>query len=152
MPTQEKKFLLNYTTEIAGEKTVAEITQMLAAHGATAIFTEYGPQTHLVTSISFEMRVDGRLFRFRIPNDWKGVLAVLEEQRKRNRRIEATENQARRVSWRIIKDWIEAQLAFVESRQTKVEQVFLPYAITPDGRTLGEVLLTDPGRLLGNGK
>jgi hypothetical protein len=37
--------------------------------------------------------------------------------------------QAARVAWRIIKDWIEAQLALVESNQAVMAEVFFPYAL-----------------------
>lgn len=144
--------LLNYTTNIDADRTAGEINKILSCAGATAIYTEYDPKSHLLASISFEMVIDGKRFRFRLPNEWKGVLAVLEEQKKHTSKIKATPEQAVRVSWRIIKDWIEAQMAFIESRQATIGQVFLPYAITRDGRTLGQIILTDPGRLLGNGE
>jgi hypothetical protein len=43
-----------------------------------------------------------------------------------------------RTAWRIIKDWVQAQLALVEINMVTVPQVFLPYAIMQDGRTLWE--------------
>jgi hypothetical protein len=49
-----------------------------------------------------------------------------------------TLEQALRVSWRILKDWVEAQIAIVETKMVQIEQVFLPYAIMPDGRMLYE--------------
>jgi len=41
-----------------------------------------------------------------------------------------------RVSWRILKDWVEAQMALVETHMVTLEQVFLPYAVTDDGQTI----------------
>ncbi len=35
----------------------------------------------------------------------------------------------RDVAWRIVKDWLEAQLALLQSRQVKLEQVMLPYML-----------------------
>lgn len=29
--------------------------------------------------------------------------------------------------WRIIKDWVEAQMVILETKMVKIEQVFLPY-------------------------
>lgn len=40
-----------------------------------------------------------------------------------------------RTSWRIIKDWVEAQMAITEAGLADVAEVFLPYAITK-GTTL----------------
>jgi hypothetical protein len=48
--------------------------------------------------------------------------------------------QATRVAWRILKDWIEAQLALIQTGMVSVEQVFLPFAQSSSGKTLCEVL------------
>ena len=44
--------------------------------------------------------------------------------------------QAERVSWRQVKKWIEAQLAFIEAEQAILAQLFLPFAITQNGETI----------------
>ncbi len=44
-----------------------------------------------------------------------------------------TKEQAARVAWRIIKDWVEAQIAIIDAGMATVTQVFLPYAQTPEG-------------------
>ena len=49
--------------------------------------------------------------------------------------------QAVRVAWRIIKTWVAAQLAFQETEMVKMEQVFLSYMITGDGRTLYQAMV-----------
>ena len=48
--------------------------------------------------------------------------------------------QARRVGWRIIKDWLEAQMALLELNMVKIQEVFLPYIIGIDGKTIYEKL------------
>jgi hypothetical protein len=35
---------------------------------------------------------------------------------------------ARRVSWRCLKDWVDAMMAQIDFRQVKIQQIFLPYA------------------------
>jgi len=47
-----------------------------------------------------------------------------------------TDEHALKVSWRIIKDWVEAQMAIVEANLADVAEVFLAYAITKHGTTL----------------
>lgn len=54
--------------------------------------------------------------------------------------------------WCIVKDWVAAQLAFIESRQVRTEQAFLPYLVIKDGATLSEKILNDPKFLLGDGE
>ncbi|MCH8134806.1 MAG: hypothetical protein IIB77_02370, partial [Proteobacteria bacterium] len=52
-----------------------------------------------------------------------------------------TREQASRVAWRIIKDWLRAQLAIIETEQAEMVEVFLPYAQHPvTGQTLYEQL------------
>lgn len=49
------------------------------------------------------------------------------------------EDQARRVAWRIIKDWVEAQMAIIQSGTAEMAEVFLPYVVHPEtGLTLFE--------------
>lgn len=146
--------LLNYTTTIDQDKSVAEIGKILAKAGASAILHDYDDTGNIV-AISFKMRFErdsDKQISFRLPTDWRPVLEVLREQRRRNSRIKATEDQARRVSWRITKDWVEAQLAIIETRMVTTAQVFLPYSITQDGQTMYQHIAANPGILkLGSG-
>lgn len=150
--------LLNYTTKIAPEQTISEIQKMLSRHQVSDIMTSYeGPH---VSAVSFRMMIDGQPMAFKLPCNWKSVLGIFEAAKgtrniydhKRAARLrEEREAQAIRTAWRIIKDWIQAQLALVEVNMVTVPQVFLPYAIMKDGRTLAEHVETNPGFLLGDG-
>ncbi len=145
--------LLNYTTEIDCDKSAAEISKCLAMHGASAIMTEYDQENSLVSAISFKIsRPDGTPMGFRLPCDWRPVLKVLEKQKEKQSRIRATQDQAVRTAWRVVKDWVEAQMAFIETQMVTTEQVFLPYVVMRDGRTLSEHVHEDPKFLLGDGK
>jgi hypothetical protein len=46
---------------------------------------------------------------------------------------------------------IEAQLALIDTKMVSIEQVFLSYAITPDGSTVFEKIISSK-LLLGAGK
>ena len=150
--------LLNYTTKIDADKTAGEITKCLSVHGASAIMTDYNDG--VLAAISFGIELNGRKMGFRLPCDWKPVFAILtkgkknphwDETRKR-KWISDWEMQAVRTSWRIVKDWVEAQMALVETQMVTTRDVFLPYAVMKDGRTLAQHVETDPGFLLGDGK
>ena len=130
--------LLNYTTEISIDKTIQEIQKCLAVHGASAILAEYDDEG-MVVSISFQIVMDEKKIGFKLPSDWRPVLKILETQDGVGRKYR-TKEQAIRVSWRIIKTWVEAQMAIVETRMVKLDQVFLPYAVARDGRTMYEVV------------
>jgi len=45
-------------------------------------------------------------------------------------------DQSRRVGWRIIRQWLEAQLAIVETQMVTIEQVFLPYFLLLEVATI----------------
>ena len=126
--------ILNYTTSIATEKTAAEIQKKLAVAGAQAVLSEYD-KDGVMCAMSF--RVNN--IYFRLPINIEGVYTTLIEDTKIPNRLK-THEQAARVAWRIIKDWIEAQIAIIKARQAKLEQVFLPYAQNQDGKTLYEAV------------
>jgi len=81
-------------------------------------------------------------------------LRVLQRQAY-NREIPARyankEEHAYRVAWRIIKDWVEAQMSLLETEMVKMEEIFLPYVITPWGKTVYQVM-AEKRFLLGPGK
>ncbi len=143
--------LLNYTTKIDAEQTIGEIQRMLSGHGVTAMMTEYDGRN--VAAVSFKIRVEeGRDMAFKMPCNWRAVRAIFKEDPTiRNTKLN-TDEQAIRVAWRIIHTWVKAQTALVEVNMVTIPQVFLPYAITRDGRTLAEKLVEDPSMLLGDGK
>ena len=141
--------LLNYTTKIDADKTANEIARCLSMHGAQAVMTEYDEQNGLIKSIAFRVKVADQVMSFRLPCDWRPVLRVLENNPKVERRYK-TQEQAVRTAWRIVKDWVEAQMALVETQMVTVGEVFLPYAVMRNGQTLSENMQNDPKFLLEN--
>src|SRR6266516_2976611 len=59
--------------------------------------------------------------------------------------------QAYRVAWRNILDWVLAQMALLEIGMAKMEEVFLPYMQDRDGVTFFE-RMEERGFLLSDGK
>jgi len=129
--------LLNYTTEVPVEKSVAELQRILTKHGAQKLLIENDGSGNIV-AFSFMIQTDRGLQGFKLPIEWERVLAVLKGQKVQPRY--QTKEQALRVGWRILKDWTQAQLAIIETRMVTLDQVFLPYATADDGRTLYEVV------------
>lgn len=137
--------LLNYTTKIEVEKTISEIHRMLSSHGVVKIMTDY--ESGVISSLSFGISVNDNVVGFRLPCDWRPVLEVMKKDKKVPRRM-CDQVQAVRVAWRIVKDWVEAQMAMVDTRMVRTEEVFLPYAF--DGkRTLYEKMAETGFRLEG---
>ena len=131
--------LLNYSTSIEVGKTLAEIQKCLTAHGASAVLTEFDDEGSIL-ALSFKINLNGKEMAFRLPTDWRPVLEILKRDPKVPRSKE-TQPQSLRVAWRITKDWVEAQMAIVETKMVTLPQVFLPYAVTKNGRTVYEKIL-----------
>lgn len=144
--------LLNYTTSIEATKTVAEIQSILAKHGAKSVLIDYS-ESGTIEACSFRVITPKGDVAIRLPVDPEAVLKVLTQQSRLGRvpRRYLTQAQAVRVAWRILKDWVAAQMAILETEMVKMEQIFLPYVITENGRTLYEVMV-DRHFQLGLGK
>lgn len=139
--------ILNYTTKIDPFKTCSEIQICLAKHGANQILTEI--DNGLLVGISFRCQIENNFVSFRLPCNYEGVLNAMKKDRKVPNSL-CTKEQALRVSWRILKDWIEAQMAIIEAQLATLPQVLLPYAITKSGETLFEKVSNDRNLLLLN--
>jgi len=142
--------LKNYTTEIPAMKSIGQIQGNLVAHGATSIVVNYGPDREPET-LAFIISTPQGNIPFRLPANVKAVASVLLKQlssstyRQWNREYQEQkkkklEEQASRVAWRIIKDWVDAQLAIIETEMVTIEQVFLPYMLVKGQNTLYETM------------
>ena len=125
--------LLNYTTQVAVEKTLAEIQRRLAAHGCKRIMVTYGAD-RLPESLAFAVPTAFGDRSFRLPARVESVERTLKDQNRKGKvpRRLVTREQATRVGWRIVKDWLEAQLALIESGMVTLDEVMFPYML--DGR------------------
>lgn len=126
----------NYTTTINANKTIGEIQDILSKHGANAIMTKY--ENGEITKLSFKIITSRGEIGIRLPANVDRVLQVLKNQRKKNSQVKDTREQATRTAWRIIKDWIDAQMAILETEMVEMEQIFLPYILNKEGQTLYE--------------
>lgn len=139
--------ILNYTTKVDHSKTIGEIMNILVKGGANKIVTDYSD--NLPTGITFCLTINGSLVAYSLPCNYAGVLQSMRNNKKVTR-ANCNDEQALRVSWRILKDWVAAQMAIVESRLANIDEVFLPYAITRQGTTLYKYIQGNEGRNLLN--
>lgn len=120
--------ILNYTTKISPDKTVGEIQSLLGKKGVKSVSIGY--EKSRPNAVLFVLTVGQTDVQFRLPCNVEGVLNAMKNDRQIPRGYKTFE-QATRTAWRIIKDWIEAQLAIIEAGQAVMEEVFLPYAVMP---------------------
>lgn len=142
--------LFTYTTSVEPQNTIAEIQDVLVKHGAKSIVSNY-TDNGKIESLSFGILVDGQERGVRLPANPIPVFEVLKRQ-YRERKVPQSavnEHQALRVAWRIILYWVKAQMAILETQMVKMEQIFLPYMIMRDGRTLFENMVKTGFKLLG---
>lgn len=137
--------ILNYTTKILPEKTISEIQQILVKHGATKIVIDY--ENGIASAVTFALKIELRLIPYALPCNYQGVLKAMQKDNNIPNGF-VNEEQSIRTSWRIVKDWIEAQLALVQAGLASLPEVFLPYAITKTGQTLFEYTRNGEGMKL----
>lgn len=107
-----------------------EVQSILVKHGAKKVIIDYEDQKP--TQVLFCIELNNELIPFCLPCNYRGVLKAMQKDKKVPKKL-LTEEQAIKVSWRIIKNWIEAQMAIVEAELADLAEVFLPYAMTNGG-------------------
>lgn len=124
--------LLNYTTKVEVFTTLGVIQGQLVKHGARKIMQDYDDKGH-ISALSFLIDTPNGPRGIKLPANAKAVHTVLKKQK-----VNCDYEQAERVAWRIVKDWIEAQMAILESEMVQMEEIFLPYMINNAGQTFFE--------------
>jgi hypothetical protein len=131
--------ILNYTTTIDAFKTVSEIEYILMKHKAKSIMKEFNGSS--ITGLSFLIDTGYSQVPIKLPVKVDECLAVLrKEKRNGTRTIKDIRDQAERVAWRTLKDWVEAQMALLDIEMVRMEEIFMPYIVDNQGKTLFEKL------------
>ena len=129
--------IANYSTTVTALKSIGEIQGMLVAHGAKHILMDYDNEEPV--GLAFIIATPYGDTPFKLPASIDRVQAVLNKQRVRT---QVSRELASRVAWRILKDWIRAQVAILETDMVSVDEIFLPYMqIGKEGKVLYEVML-----------
>jgi hypothetical protein len=147
----------NYASEKPIERIFAELQQTLGTHGAKQISFDYG-EDGKVHGMQFVIKVNDRFLPVKLPARVEKAQAVLKKQweegvisHKRGKENTYGDEQAYRVAWRNILDWVQAQMALLDIGMAKIEEVFLPYMQDRDGVTFFE-RMEQRGFLLESGK
>ena len=113
--------LKNYSTNVPVSRSVSQITSTLVRKGANQIVTEYnerGQPSGLKWALDSPY---GRL-GYMLPVNYDAVFEILTNDGIKKRDAEGRMEQAQRVAWRILKDWIESQIALMESGMVCMEE------------------------------
>jgi len=113
----------DYTTHISASRTQSEIEEMLVKAGAEAIMKTYRGDGR-TDALTFKYQGRG----YKLPSNTEKCIEVLKGIKEyRNKDRFWLSEQAERVAWRVIRDWLDAQLSLIQIGQAEVEQVMLPY-------------------------
>lgn len=143
----------NYTTSVSEDKTVGEIMGLLASKGARSIQINYD-DAGKCSGVSFVLLIESIPVPFKLPCNFDGVRKAMRNECKTWRtknQFDKVTDQVRRIAWRIVKDWVAAQMALIEAEQACLAQVFLPYVSYQDGTTAFDrfmLTVTQPERAL----
>jgi len=135
----------NYTTTVPANRSISEIQDSLVAHGASSVSLEYERGTGRIGALRFTLRLGDVAVPFEMPVDWRRFQAVLKQQKVSRWN---DEDFCYRVAWRNVRDWLLSQMAFHETRMVELVQVFLPFAVTPDGTTVFDRIASGNLKLL----
>lgn len=122
--------IMNYTTKVDVFATLGEIQGQLVKHGAKKIMQDYDDDGH-ISALSFLIETPDGPRGIRLPANVDAVQRVLTKQK-----VKCDRDQFERVAWRIVKDWVEAQMAILESEMVQMDEIFLPYMLNDKGQTL----------------
>ena len=135
--------LLNYTTKVDVYATLGAIQGVLVKHGAKKIMQDYD-DAGKITALTFSIETPAGMRGIRLPANVDAVHKVLARQR-----VKCDREQAERVAWRIVKDWVEAQMAILESEMVQMDEIFLPYMVNNAGQTFFQAYQANQLRLEG---
>lgn len=129
-----------YSTTVDATKTATEIQQKLAESNARRVAMHYDDQGR-PEAVEFVLMISSEPLPFRIEPDVAGMEKALNEDSDTPGQFD--EYQARKVAWRIWKEWLNAILAFRDTHQAGLDQLLLGFGVTSDGRTVHERLTED---------
>lgn len=138
---------LNYTTKIPARRTAGECLDLLAESGADAIAIQYHDRQPI--GLNFRLGTPHGPRDFTLPVDVDGAWVLIQKALRADKphvgRAELdrmmTREHAANVAWRVIRDWLEAQLAIIAAGLVRLDQVMLPYLAIAPGRTVWDAYL-----------
>ena len=107
------------------------IQKTLVSHKAKHITFSY--EDARISAIEFVLDINRRDHPFKLPARVKAVEKILYPNTAFLSKTQ--KEQAYRVAWANIRDWVGAQCALIDTGMVSAEEVFLPYMLAADGQT-----------------
>lgn len=136
----------NYTSRVPVDRTLQNILKILSKHGAKQTTVNYSGD--VAVEVKFMISINGQDFLVKLPARLEKVPQVMWGRQPRDQR---EKDQVYRTAWKNIHDWIDAQMALIETEMVRMEEIFLPYFVDNKGLTLYEKLAAEGFKQLGSG-
>jgi hypothetical protein len=128
------------TTKISAEKTASEINILLSKHDVKYIRNEY--DNGEIIGIAFIIDYQDKEIPFKLPIRWNPVLKAMMDDKHTPSHL-CRNDQAKRVAWRQILRWIQAQLALVSVGMVDIKEIFMPYIMLSKGTLYEQIEKTE---------
>jgi hypothetical protein len=128
----------NYTTSVAAMQTASECLALLVKHDARQVSIDLDGGEP--TGLSFIMKTAWGPRQFALPVNVAGTRKKLAQECSRPsspvQPRHTTPEHARRVAWRVMKDWLDAQLAITAAGLAELTEIMLPWMRVDSGHTI----------------
>ena len=126
----KRKDLYMGTTAIDPLKTIGQIHAYLVRMGAQRIMNTY--ENGEAVAVHFMLAIGGTEMSFELPARIDPIFKIINKDRPWGHSKQADLDQAKRVAWRQIYRWIQAQVALIETGMAEAAEVFMPYMQVAD--------------------
>ena len=137
-----RKPIFMENTEVPPDRSAGSIVSLLVSAGARSVNMRYD-ETQRLCGIDFVFIQGTMQFPFSIPARVQQLFDKMWNARKNKWTSDKpkVEEQAERVAWRQLFRWVEAQVALIETGMVSNVEVFTPYCLDNNGRTVFEVMM-----------
>jgi|SRR6266850_116141 len=148
-----KKPLFMESTEIAPERTAAEIQVELIKDGASQIAMDF--EDGKIKGLRWAMKIGPTVALFGMPARVEPVYQILYKRVANNWNVDKDKLRAKaeRVAWRQLLRWTQSQVAMIETGMVQPSEVFLSYMLDQTGtQTFFERFVESGYKMLPPGK
>ena len=137
--SRARKKMYMETTSIDSSRSAAEICAELVKAGANQIASTY--KDGRIVGLRWSMRIGGDDRLFDMPVRVEPVFRIINGRRSFPTSYQAVDRaQADRVAWRQLLRWVQAQMAMIDTGMVETAEVFSPYMVGAQGKTLWEMI------------
>ncbi|HEX8607205.1 MAG TPA: hypothetical protein VF679_01050 [Pedobacter sp.] len=113
-----------------------KIQKILATSGAKRVYYDYDNAGQIM-GLAFMLELNGQEYPFKMPARIENVGYILNGLYWVDL-TQSQKDQAYRVAWANIRDWLDSQIAMKDIGLVTLEEVFLPYLVVKGEQTLFE--------------